>query len=134
MKGETLLRLITNFLFLLLVLNNKVAQVINTSIYLHFLWLINKGMYYFNVLQWCMNSFQYIFLCWLLCLCFSGYVYNVTPYMEYHPGGIPELVRGIGQDATELFDEVCSYYLISSRLILFDIIILIPFYYLLCKL
>lgn len=32
----------------------------------------------------------------------------MTPYLEYHPGGIPELMRGIGRDATDLFDEVCS--------------------------
>ena len=30
----------------------------------------------------------------------------MTPYLEYHPGGIPELMRGIGRDATDLFDEV----------------------------
>ena len=45
---------------------------------------------------------------------FPGYVYNVTPYMEYHPGGIPELLRGIGQDATEMFDEVCLLLLTSG--------------------
>ena len=26
--------------------------------------------------------------------------------MEYHPGGIPELMRGAGKDATIFFDEV----------------------------
>lgn len=26
--------------------------------------------------------------------------------MEYHPGGMPELMRGAGQDATKFFDEV----------------------------
>jgi hypothetical protein len=26
--------------------------------------------------------------------------------MEYHPGGIEELMRGAGQDGTLLFDEV----------------------------
>ena len=30
----------------------------------------------------------------------------MTPYMEYHPGGIEELMRGAGQDGTLLFDEV----------------------------
>lgn len=33
-------------------------------------------------------------------------VYNVTPYFNYHPGGIDELMRGAGIDATALFDEV----------------------------
>ena len=39
-------------------------------------------------------------------LLFSGQVYNVTHYMEYHPGGLEELMRGAGQDGTYLFDEV----------------------------
>ena len=30
----------------------------------------------------------------------------MTPYLEFHPGGVPELMRGIGRDATDLFDEV----------------------------
>lgn len=29
--------------------------------------------------------------------------------MEYHPGGVDELMRGAGMDATDLFDEVNSY-------------------------
>lgn len=36
----------------------------------------------------------------------KGKVYNVTPYMEFHPGGEEELMRGAGQDATDLFNEV----------------------------
>ena len=28
------------------------------------------------------------------------------PYLEYHPGGIPEIMRGVGKDGTDLFDEV----------------------------
>lgn len=39
---------------------------------------------------------------------FSGKVYNITPYMEYHPGGEEELMRGAGIDGTQLFDEVWS--------------------------
>ena len=30
----------------------------------------------------------------------------MTPYLEYHPGGIPEIMRGVGRDGTDLFDEV----------------------------
>ena len=33
-------------------------------------------------------------------------VYNITPYLEYHPGGVPELMRAAGIDGTALFDEV----------------------------
>lgn len=36
----------------------------------------------------------------------KGKVYNVTPYMEFHPGGEDELMRGVGQDATQLFNDV----------------------------
>ncbi|XP_074844959.1 cytochrome b5 reductase 4 [Carettochelys insculpta] len=41
--------------------------------------------------------------CWI---CIRGLVYNVTPYMEYHPGGEDELMRAAGSDGTELFDQV----------------------------
>ena len=40
----------------------------------------------------------------------TGRVYNMTPYLEYHPGGIPEIMRGVGRDATDLFDEVNTLY------------------------
>ena len=40
----------------------------------------------------------------------TGRVYNMTPYLEYHPGGIPEIMRGVGRDATDLFDEVNILY------------------------
>ena len=35
-----------------------------------------------------------------------GKVYNITSYFEFHPGGEEELMRGVGIDATELFDQV----------------------------
>ncbi|XP_078225825.1 cytochrome b5 reductase 4 isoform X23 [Callithrix jacchus] len=41
--------------------------------------------------------------CWV---CIRGFVYNVSPYMEYHPGGEDELMRAAGSDGTELFDQV----------------------------
>lgn len=34
-----------------------------------------------------------------------GKVYNITRYMDYHPGGVSELFRGAGIDGTKLFDE-----------------------------
>ncbi|KAK3320187.1 hypothetical protein B0T19DRAFT_375823 [Cercophora scortea] len=36
----------------------------------------------------------------------GGRVYNVSPYEKFHPGGVPELLRGAGKDATQLFGEV----------------------------
>lgn len=33
----------------------------------------------------------------------GGRVYNITPYMEYHPGGEKELMRCAGRDGTRLF-------------------------------
>ncbi|KAL7943300.1 hypothetical protein V8C42DRAFT_330295 [Trichoderma barbatum] len=36
----------------------------------------------------------------------SGKVYNVTPYAKFHPGGVPELMRGAGRDGTKLFGEI----------------------------
>ena len=35
-----------------------------------------------------------------------GRVYNVTRYLQFHPGSVEELMRAAGDDATELFDEV----------------------------
>ncbi|GJD04808.1 cytoplasm protein [Colletotrichum higginsianum] len=36
----------------------------------------------------------------------GGRVYNITPYLPYHPAGIPELLRGAGRDGTKLFGEI----------------------------
>ncbi|KAM6279326.1 cytochrome b5 reductase 4-like isoform 1-T1 [Porphyrio hochstetteri] len=41
--------------------------------------------------------------CWI---CIRGFVYNVTPYREYHPGGEDELMKAAGTDGTDLFDQV----------------------------
>ncbi|EGD78180.1 hypothetical protein PTSG_09057 [Salpingoeca rosetta] len=34
-----------------------------------------------------------------------GYVFNVTPYLDFHPGGRAQLMKGAGKDATKLFDH-----------------------------
>jgi cytochrome b involved in lipid metabolism len=36
----------------------------------------------------------------------GGKVYNITPYLPYHPGGEPELLKAAGRDGTRLFGEV----------------------------
>ncbi|KAA0702829.1 Cytochrome b5 reductase 4 [Triplophysa tibetana] len=41
--------------------------------------------------------------CWT---CIRGMVYNVSAYMEFHPGGEAELMRAAGIDSTDLFDQV----------------------------
>ncbi|OAA47865.1 Cytochrome b5 [Metarhizium rileyi] len=36
----------------------------------------------------------------------NGKVYNITPYAKFHPGGVPELLRGAARDGTKLFGEI----------------------------
>lgn len=36
----------------------------------------------------------------------NGKVYNISPYADFHPGGVPELMRGAARDGTALFGEV----------------------------
>ncbi|TGO22932.1 hypothetical protein BPAE_0150g00260 [Botrytis paeoniae] len=36
----------------------------------------------------------------------GGKVYNITPYLPYHPGGEPDLLKCAGRDGTKLFGEV----------------------------
>lgn len=37
-----------------------------------------------------------------------GVVYNVSHFATYHPGGRAQLMRGVGEDCTELFDKVST--------------------------
>ena len=58
--------------------------------------------------------FEFILLFFLL----KGSVYNVTHYMEYHPGGEAELMKGAGKDATDLFDlvNIDLFYFVNLKL------------------
>lgn len=38
-----------------------------------------------------------------------GKVYDMTPYLRYHPGGIDKLMMGAGRDMTSLFDKYHSW-------------------------
>lgn len=40
---------------------------------------------------------------------FNGRVYNITPYLFYHPGGVKELMRVAGKDGTELFMQTHAW-------------------------
>lgn len=37
---------------------------------------------------------------------YQGKVYNITPYLPFHPGGEPELMKAAGRDGEKLFMEV----------------------------
>jgi cytochrome b involved in lipid metabolism len=37
---------------------------------------------------------------------YQGKVYNITPYLPFHPGGEAELMKGAGRRAAKLFMEV----------------------------
>lgn len=44
--------------------------------------------------------------CWMAV---RGKVYNVTRYLDFHPGGRDQLLRGAGKDATNLFDQYHAF-------------------------
>jgi cytochrome-b5 reductase len=40
--------------------------------------------------------------CWTI---LDDKVYNITPYLKYHPGGVAKLMLSAGGDCTTLFNE-----------------------------
>lgn len=47
---------------------------------------------------------------------FGGKVYNIGPYLPFHPGGEGELKRGAGKVADKLFDEVHPWVNVDNML------------------
>ena len=47
---------------------------------------------------------------------YKGMVYNVSAYIPFHPGGIEEILRGGGLDATRLIDEVHAWVNVDKML------------------
>jgi cytochrome-b5 reductase len=45
-----------------------------------------------------------------------GKIYNITPYMDFHPGGRQELMRAAGADGTELFQKFHKWVNFESML------------------
>ncbi|XP_027924497.1 cytochrome b5 domain-containing protein RLF [Vigna unguiculata] len=35
----------------------------------------------------------------------KGRVYNISPYMKFHPGGVDMLIKAVGKDCTSLFNK-----------------------------
>ncbi|KAJ1913751.1 hypothetical protein H4219_005074 [Mycoemilia scoparia] len=44
--------------------------------------------------------------CWVA---IQGFVYNVTAYLDFHPGGRKQLMRAAGKDGTEMFKKMHSW-------------------------
>lgn len=44
--------------------------------------------------------------CWT---CINGKVFNITPYIDFHPGGEKEIMKCAGSDGTFLFNKYHSW-------------------------
>lgn len=53
--------------------------------------------------------------CWTI---IEGNVYNITPYVPLHPGGIADIVKACGTDGTSLFEGVSDHQAGGARGIL----------------
>ncbi|KYQ93650.1 cytochrome b5 domain-containing protein [Tieghemostelium lacteum] len=57
---------------------------------------------------------------------FRGKVYNITDYLNFHPGGKPELMRAAGMDCTEMFNFRHDWVNFESMLLKYFIGYLVP--------
>ncbi len=55
--------------------------------------------------------------CWMA---INNKVYNVTPYIKFHPGGVEEIMKGAGINATTLFNDVSVKFIVSKIIDLFE--------------
>lgn len=49
-------------------------------------------------------------------MCIRGKVYDVTPYVPYHPGGSDILLKAAGADATQLYNAIHSFVNVDALL------------------
>ncbi|KNZ53172.1 uncharacterized protein VP01_331g7 [Puccinia sorghi] len=48
--------------------------------------------------------------------CIHGKVYNMTPYLDFHPGGVRELLQVAGKDGSELFMKTHAWISVDGLL------------------
>lgn len=56
----------------------------------------------------------------------NGKVYNITPYLRYHPGGEKEIMRVAGRDGTKLFTLTHLWVNVEFMLDVYTVGLLIP--------
>ncbi|KAK4761396.1 hypothetical protein SAY87_029280 [Trapa incisa] len=49
----------------------------------------------------------------------KGRVYNLSPYMKFHPGGVDMLMKAVGKDCTSLFSILSKFFFMLSLLVIF---------------
>lgn len=60
-----------------------------------------------------LKSHKSEFDCWTA---YNGKVYNITQYMQYHPGGVKQLMAGAGKDCTKAFNKFHAWVNIDNIL------------------
>lgn len=48
--------------------------------------------------------------------CINGKVFNLTPYVNFHPGGVKEIMKCAGRDGTALFNKYHAWVSIDRML------------------